>query len=264
MKDFQFKKKFGQNFLKDETIPTKIISASKIPADTLVIEIGPGAAALTQKLAEVATQVVAYEIDSSLEETLYEKLHSYSNVSLIFDDFLKRDLNCDLEGYQYQHLYVVANLPYYITTPILMKLIDSHILVDKIVIMVQEEVGDRFCARPATRDYGSITVFLNYYFKIRKLFSVNRNCFIPRPNVDSVILSLERRESILPVKNFSLFSQIVRDSFQYKRKNIRNNLKKYDLIKIEEVLSKFSFSLTSRAEEFPVEVFVEISNILSE
>ncbi len=264
MENFQFKKKYGQNFLKDDSIPNKIVSASNIPEDTLVIEIGPGAGSLTKKLASVAKQVLAYEVDLSLEEILDDVLYQHSNVDIIYDDFLKRNLEEDLKNYEYQHLYVVANLPYYITTPILMHLIESRLLIDQVVVMVQKEVGDRFCAKPKTRDYGSITVFLNYYFNIRKLFDVSRNCFVPKPNVDSVILSLKRKENFLEVIDFSFFSQLVRDSFQYKRKNLRNNLKNYDLPKIESVLQKFNYQLTSRAEELPLEVFVEMSNKLSE
>lgn len=264
MEQFQFKKKFGQNFLKDDTIPSKIISYSQIPEDTLVIEIGPGAGSLTKQLANHSKQVLTYEIDTSLEEILDQNLVSYSNIKIIYDDFLKRDIKKDLENFQYKHLYVIANLPYYITTPILMKIIESGAMVDKIVIMVQKEVGDRFCAQPKSKNYGSITVFLNYYFEIRKLFVVSRNCFVPKPNVDSVILSLTRKEQVLDVTNFSLFSKLVRDSFQYKRKNLKNNLKSYDLVKIEEVLREYNYQLTSRAEELPLEVFVEMSNKLSQ
>ncbi len=263
MEQFQFKKKFGQNFLKDDSIPSKIIFYSQIPEDTLVIEIGPGAGSLTKQLANHSKQVLAYEIDTSLEEVLDQNLVSYSNIQIIYDDFLQRNIREDLKDFQYKHLYVIANLPYYITTPILMKIIESGIIVDKIVVMVQKEVGDRFCAKPKSRNYGSITVFLNYYFEINKLFVVSRNCFIPKPNVDSVILSLTRKEEILHVTDFSLFSKLVRDSFQYKRKNLRNNLKSYNLVKIEEVLRKYNYQLTSRAEELPLEVFVEISNNLS-
>lgn len=264
MKDFQFKKKFGQNFLKDDSIPNKIVSYSNIPDNTLVIEIGPGAAALTSKLALQAKQVLAYEIDNSLEDILYEKLAPFDNVDIIFDDFLNRDIASDLKKYSYDHLYVIANLPYYITTPILMKIIDSLVSVDKIVIMVQKEVGDRFCAKPKTKDYGSITVFLNYFYDIKKLFVVSRHCFVPQPNVDSVILCLERKKNLLPVKDFSYFSEIIRSSFQYKRKNLRNNLKNYDLVKIEGVLANMGYSLSNRAEELPLEVFVEISNKLKD
>lgn len=263
MEQFQFKKKFGQNFLKDDSIPSKIIFYSQIPEDTLVIEIGPGAGSLTKQLANHSKQVLAYEIDTSLEEVLDQNLVSYSNIQIIYDDFLQRNIREDLKDFQYKHLYVIANLPYYITTPILMKIIESGIIVDKIVVMVQKEVGNRFCAKPKSRNYGSITVFLNYYFEINKLFVVSRNCFIPKPNVDSVILSLTRKEEILHVTDFSLFSKLVRDSFQYKRKNLRNNLKSYNLVKIEEVLRKYNYQLTSRAEELPLEVFVEISNNLS-
>lgn len=263
MEQFQFKKKYGQNFLKDDTIPSKIVSYSQIPEDTLVIEIGPGAGALTKQLASASKEVLAYEIDTSLEEILDQNLMPYSNIKIIYDDFLTRDIKQDLENYQYKYLYVIANLPYYITTPILMKIIESGIVVDKIVIMVQKEVGERFCAKPKSRNYGSITVFLNYYFEMNQLFVVSRNCFVPKPNVDSVILSLTRKNELLPVNDFSLFSKLIRDSFQYKRKNLKNNLRGYDLSLIETVLRKFNYQLTTRAEELPLEVFVEISNILS-
>lgn len=259
--DFHFKKKYGQNFLKDETIPNKIVDCSKIEDNSLVVEIGPGAGALTKKLALKATNVLAYEIDTSLEDILLEALNGSNNVKVIFDDFLNRDIKKDISNYEYEHLYIIANLPYYITTPIITKIINSNIDPEKIVVMVQKEVGDRFSASCGTKDYGSITVFLNYYFNIRKEFIVSRNCFIPKPNVDSIIISLNKKKKI-NLKNEELFFSIVRDSFQFKRKNLRNNLKKYDLNIIENVLKKHGLDLTIRAEELPLEVFADISNNL--
>lgn len=260
--EFHFKKKYGQNFLKDDTIPKKIVEASDILEDSLVIEIGPGAGALTKLLATKAKQVLAYEIDESLEEILDHELLEFLNVEVIYDDFLNRDIQQDLKKYTFSHLYVVANLPYYITTPIITKLIEDNLSIEKIVVMVQKEVADRFCAKPKTKEYGSITVYLNYYFHIQKEFFVSRNCFIPRPNVDSQIISFTKKDNLLPLKNRRLFFQIVRDSFQFKRKTLRNNLKKYDLNKIEEILKQYHFDLNVRAEELPLEVFVEIGNNL--
>ncbi len=260
--DFKFKKRYGQNFLRDDSIPDKIVQHSEIPDNTLVIEIGPGAAALTRKLAKHAKQVIAYEIDTSLEEVLAHKLVNFSNVRVIFDDFLKRDIKRDIEKFNYEHIYVVANLPYYITTPIIQKLIDSKLEIEKIIIMVQKEVADRFSSNPGSRDYGSITVFLNYHFDIKKLFLVNRNCFIPKPNVDSVILALTKKEKPYQVNNEETLYKLIRDSFQYKRKTLKNNLKSYPLDKIEEVLDKYNLDLTVRAEKLALEVFIEISNIL--
>ena len=261
-KDFQFKKKFGQNFLRDDSIPKKIVSYSDISEDTLVIEIGPGAGALTKELVNTAKNVLAYEIDSSLKPVLDEKFRNVANVDIIYDDFLNRDVSKDIEKYSYQHLYVVANLPYYITTPIIMKLIEENIVIDKIVVMVQKEVGDRFSATPGNRDYGSLTVFLNYFFVVKKLFLVGKNCFIPKPNVDSIVVSFNRKPDLLSLNNQEQFFQLVRDSFQYKRKTLRNNLKGYDLEKIASVLEKYDLDLQVRAEELPLEVFVDISNNL--
>lgn len=260
--DFKFKKKYGQNFLKDASIPNKIVEASNILGNSLVIEIGPGAGALTSKLVLKAKYVLAYEIDTSLEGILSDRLKEYSNVKIIFDDFLNRNIKEDIKDYSYDNLYVIANLPYYITTPIIMKFIEEDIDVSRLVIMVQKEVGKRFSAKPKTKDYGSITAFLNYYFQIHKLFDVSRNCFIPKPNVDSVILALDKRKDSYPVANKKVFFQLVRDSFQFKRKTLRNNLKGYPLDIIQDVLSKYGFDLSVRAEELPIDVFVDISNNL--
>lgn len=261
-KDFNFKKKFGQNFLKDDSIPKKIVEHANILEDSLVIEIGPGAGALTKILGRKAKQVLCYEIDESLEDILDYELVDYDNVDIIFDDFLSRNVKKDIEKYNYSHLYVVANLPYYITTPIVTKIVEEGIDVDRIVIMIQKEVADRFAAKPKTKDYGSITVFLNYYFNIKKEFLVSRNCFVPKPNVDSIVISLTRKEVLLPLKNQELFFKLVRDSFHFKRKTLRNNLKGYDLEKIEVVLKQYNLDLSVRAEELPLEVFAEISNNL--
>ena len=260
--NFKFKKKYGQNFLKDDSIPNKIVEYSNILDNSLVIEIGPGVGALTKKLVLKAKNVLAYEIDTSLKEPLNELLKDYDNVDIIFDDFLNRNILEDIKDYEYQHLYVIANLPYYITTPIIMKFIEDGIDIERLVIMVQKEVGERFSAKPKTKDYGSITVFLNYYFNIRKLFDVSRNCFIPKPNVDSVILALDKRKDIPTVSNKELFFKLVRDSFQFKRKTLRNNLKGYNLNNIEDTLKKYNYDLSIRAEELPLEVFVDISNNL--
>ena len=188
---FQFKKNFGQNFIIDENIINAIINKADILEDTLVIEIGPGAGSLTYKLAQKAKHVLCYEIDTSLKKILGNNLKDYQNVDIIFEDLLKRNVKEDLKKYNFKHLYVVANLPYYITTPILVKLIEEEIPVQKIVVMVQKEVGDRFKATPNSKDYSSLSVYLNYYFTIHKLMDISRNIFIPKPNVDSIILSFE-------------------------------------------------------------------------
>ena len=261
--NFHFKKNFGQNFIIDENLINSIITKSEIDKETLVIEIGPGAGSLTTKLALVAKQVLCYEIDKDLEPILKENIKS-SNVDIIFGDFLKCNVLPDIEKYEYNKLYVVANLPYYITTPIIMKLIEDKIPVDKIVVMVQKEVGDRFKAEPNSKDYGSLSIFLQYYFNVRKLIDVSRNVFIPKPNVDSIVVEFSKKDRIYNVNDESLFFKLVKDSFTQKRKTLRNNLKGYDLDKIEEVLSKYDFTLTVRAEQLSIDIFVDIANALSD
>ena len=264
MGDFKFKKKYGQNFLKDDRIVEKIVTLSDIEDDSLVIEVGPGKGILTRQLSKAAKNVICYEIDMQLEGYLINLSKELSNVEVVFSDFLDADLAKKVSDYKYKHLYFISNVPYYITTPILMKLINSGLNFGKIVMMVQEEVGERFSATPGKKAYSSITVFLNYYYEIKRLFKVNRSEFIPVPNVDSEVIMLTSREDKIALKNKDLFFEFVRSSFQYKRKNLRNNLKKYDLKKIEEVLVKYGYSLNSRAEEIPVSVFAEIANSLAD
>lgn len=263
--DYQhnFKKKFGQNFLNDENILNKIVKEANIPDDTLVIEIGPGAGALTDKLKNFAKNVLAYEIDLDLKDILLNKFKDHQNVNIIWDDFLNRDIKEDIKDYQNKNIFVVANIPYYITTPIIEKIIESGIDITKVVLMVQKEVGERFSAKPGSKDYSSITVFLNYFYEIKELFVVSRNCFTPKPNVDSVIISFTKKESQRKAKNEELFLKLIKDSFQYKRKNLRNNLKNYDLEKIESILKKQNKDLTTRAETIDLDTFIDISNALS-
>lgn len=259
--EFQIKKKFGQNFIIDNNIINNIIEKSEIDNETLVIEVGPGMGALTSKLVLKAKNVIAYEIDKTLIPIL-EKLKT-DNLELIFEDFLKRNVKEDLKKYNYKKLYLVANLPYYITTPILIKLIEEKIDVDKIVVMVQKEVGDRFKAKEGSKDYSSLSILFNYNFDIAKLMDISRNVFIPKPNVDSIVLLMKKKEDKEVINNIDIFYKLIRDAFQFKRKNLRNNLKNYDLDVIEEVLKKYGFDLNSRAEQINYKIFIEISNKLS-
>jgi 16S rRNA (adenine1518-N6/adenine1519-N6)-dimethyltransferase len=260
MIEHNFKKKFGQNFLQDKNIIKKISNVAEPTKEDLVIEIGPGSGALTEELLE-KTNVLAYEIDKDLEETLNNKFID-KDFKLILDDFLKRDIKKDLEQFKYKKLFVIANLPYYITTPIINKIIEEKINVEKMVLMVQKEVGERFSANVGTKDYSSITVFLNYYFDIRKEFIVSRNAFYPKPNVDSIIISFSKKGNNYNIKNDELFFKLVRDSFSQKRKTLRNNLKEYDFSKVEDVLLKNNLPVDVRAEKIPLEIFIEISNNL--
>ena len=257
-----FKKSLGQNFLIDDNIINKIVSGAEIDKETLVMEIGPGGGAISKLLVPFSGHTILYEIDNSLEDRLNSLLADYDNKEIIIGDFLKSNINSDISKYNYDKFYVVANLPYYITTPIIMKFIDENILPDRFVIMIQKEVAERLSAKVGSRDYGSLTVFLNYYYDIEILFDVSRNCFIPKPNVDSSVIRMNKKENRLQVKDIGLFKRVVRDSFVYKRKTIRNNLKKYDLNKIEKVLDKYGFDLSVRAENLSLEVFVDITNEL--
>ena len=263
MKDFLYKKSLGQNFLQDKNILEKIAGAANISGKSLTIEVGPGSGNLTKEIARLSNQVLCYEIDERLETILDNTLKDYNNIDIIFDDFLKRDIRKDIEKYDYENLYLVANLPYYITTPIIEKVINSNLPFKKITIMIQKEVGERFNAKPGTREYNSLTVYLNYYFDMKKEFIVSRNAFIPKPNVDSIVISLIKKDNLLELKNKDHFNTLLRDSFRFKRKNLRNNLKNYDLNKIQEVLSKYNFDLTVRAEDLSLSVFVDISNSLN-
>ncbi|MEG2351122.1 MAG: 16S rRNA (adenine(1518)-N(6)/adenine(1519)-N(6))-dimethyltransferase RsmA [Bacilli bacterium] len=257
---FIFKKKYGQNFLLDNNILNNIVEVSGVSKDTLVIEIGVGAGALTKKLSEKSKDVLGYEIDKTLKEPLKQILSKYDNIKVIFDDFLKRNLNSDLENYKSDEIIVVANLPYYITTPIITKFITEKINVKRIVVMVQNEVADRFSAQPGTKNYNSLTIFLNYYFDIKKAFFVSRNVFFPKPNVDSAIVIFDKKQNKIKVDNEEFFFKLVKDAFKQKRKTLKNNLNQYDLRKLEEVLHKFNKTLQSRAESLSIEEFILISN----
>ena len=260
--NFHFKKKFGQNFIIDQNIINAIIEKSEIDKDTLVLEIGPGAGSLTTKLAEKAGYVLCYEIDKSLEKVLKENLKEHQNYKVIYEDFLKADIKKELSKIAFNKIYIVANLPYYITTPILFKIIEEKLNIQKIVIMVQKEVGERFKAKEGTKEYNSLSIYLNYYFYTKKLLDVNRNVFLPKPNVDSIIVEFTRKETLKSVKNEKVFFKLIRDSFKQKRKTLRNNLKEYDLEKIETILKKYNYDLSVRAEKLKVDIFIDIANNL--
>ena len=260
--EFSFKKKFGQNFIVDENTIDSIINKANIDSDTLVIEIGPGAGALTYKLSKVAKNVLCYEIDTTLENILRSNLGDASNVDIIFDDFLKRDVKKDIEKYDYKKIYVVANLPYYVTTPIIVKLIEDDLNVSRIVVMVQKEVGDRFKANVGGKEYNSLSIFLNYYYDIKKVMDVSRNVFMPMPNVDSIVLSFDKKDETYHLEDKDVFFKLVRDSFKQKRKTIKNNLRDYNLNIVEKVLKENNLDLSTRAEDIEIKVFVDIANEL--
>jgi len=257
--NFNFKKKFGQNFLIDQNILNKIIAEVSPNEEDLIIEIGAGSGNLTKQLINYNCHLLAYEIDLDTKQYL-EPLTS-DKTQIIYNDFLKRNIQEDLSEITYKNLYVIANLPYYITTPIIEKIIQEDLKPQKMLLMVQKEVADRISSQPKSRDYGYITVYLNYFFEIRKLFNVGKTSFKPVPKVESAILEFTYHNKY-NCKNEVVLFQLMKDAFQFKRKNLNNNLSNYDKELISQILSKYGLSLTSRAEELPIEVFIEIANSL--
>lgn len=260
MKEHIFKKKYGQNFLNDQGILQKIYKSISPNPNDLIIEVGPGSGNLTKWLQKYNCNIICYEIDKSLQE----QLESIKNekTQIFFKDFLEADLTVDLSTIKYENLYVIANIPYYITTPIIKKITFANINPQGLVLMVQKEVADRLSAKPKTKDYGYITVLLNYFYDIKKLFNVSKNCFYPRPNVDSAIIKLTPNNK--EKTDFNIFNNLIESAFQFKRKNLRNNLKTFNLDIIAPVLEANGYSLNNRAEEIPIEVYIEISNKLKQ
>ncbi len=256
--NFNFKKKYGQNFLKHDNVSSRIVSLIDTNKDTLVIEIGPGSGALTKHLSNLECNTICYEIDRELESPLSK--YKSDKLDIIFDDFMKRDILSDISKYNYKKLVILGNLPYYITTPIILKIIET-IIPDEMVFMVQKEVAERFSAKNKSKDYGSITVLLNYYFDVSMEFIVKRDEFIPSPNVDSAVIKFKKKELNDHV-DMVKFNKILKDSFMFKRKNLRNNLKNYNKEEIEKVLAKYNFDLNNRAEDLPLEVFIELSKLI--
>lgn len=259
MANHNFKKKFGQNFLNDKNIIRKIVEKANIEDNSLIIEIGPGSGVLTEELVKKGL-TVSYEVDEELKEILTEKFENEQNSKIIYADFLNVNVKEELKKYKYDKLYVVANLPYYITTPIITKLIEEKIEIEKMTLMVQKEVGERFSSKKGSKDYSSITVFLNYYFDIKKEFIVSKNCFIPKPNVDSMVISLSRKKKRNIPKDEEKFFKLVKDSFRFKRKTLKNNLFDYDFEKVLTILKKHGQDETTRAEEIDLDTFIEISD----
>ena len=257
MDGFKYKKSLGQNFLHDKNIIKKIIESSELTEDSLVLEVGPGEGALTKELISTKAKIISFEIDKRLEETLAKI--KYDNLTIIYEDFLKIDLKNVLKNYKYKKIHLIANLPYYITTPIINKVINET-EVEEMIIMVQKEVADRFKAKPNTKEYNSLSVFLQYNFEIQLVTIVSKNSFIPKPKVDSAVIKFSRKNEKLSAKNEEIFFKLVKDSFKFKRKNLKNNLFDYDLKVIENVLKTFNKDLTYRAESLTIDEFIKISN----
>lgn len=258
--DFNYKKSLGQNFLKDNNIINKISDSINPSPNDLIVEIGPGAGALTKKLIDKKCDVICFEIDTRLEPIL--KSIESDNLKIIFDDFLKVNLNDYIDLNKYNNIHFVGNLPYYITTAIINKIVNESNPYE-ITIMVQKEVGNRFIAKPNTKEYNSLSVFLQYNFSISKLTDVSKHCFEPVPKVESVVIKLKSNKQN-KAKNEELFYKLVKDSFKQKRKTLKNNLKEYDFDIINQYLEDNKKTSNVRAEQLSLNDFINISNILAE
>lgn len=269
--NFSFQKKFGQNFLIDPHVLDKIIAAAEITKDDFVLEIGPGIGTLTQYLAEAAREVVAVEIDSTLIPILEDTLSAYDNVSVINEDVLKVDLRKLAEERNGgKPIKVVANLPYYITTPIIMNLFESHVPLKSLTVMVQKEVALRMQAGPGTKDYGALSLAVQYYASPYLAANVPPNCFMPRPNVGSAVIRLTRfEETPVQVKDEKLLFRLIRASFNQRRKTLQNGLvnsQELDFTKeqVAAAIATLGVSPSVRGEALTLEQFAALANALSE
>lgn len=269
---FSFQKKFGQNFLIDENVVEKIVRDAGVTKDDFVLEIGPGIGTMTQILCENAREVVAVEIDDKLIPILTEDTLSwYDNVTVIHEDILKLDIvKLANERNGGKPIKVVANLPYYITTPIIMGLFESHVPLDSITIMVQKEVADRMQVGPGTKDYGALSLAVQYYAKPQILLNVPASCFMPRPNVDSAVIQLTRYEKPpVEVADEHLMFRLIRASFNQRRKTMTNSVGNSPEMSVSReqmaaALEKCGLSATVRGEALTLAQFAELANVLSE
>ncbi len=269
--EFAFQKKFGQNFLIDDHVITKIINAAEITKDDLVLEIGPGIGTMTQYLAESAGKVIAVEIDKNLIPILGETLAEYDNVTIINEDILKLDINRLVEEENDgKPIKVVANLPYYITTPIIMGLFESHVPLQSITVMVQKEVADRMQVGPGSKDYGALSLAVQYYAKPYIAANVPPNCFIPRPGVGSAVIRLTRyEEPPVMVKDEGLMFKLIRASFNQRRKTLQNGIANspelpYSKAQVEKALEKMGLAANVRGESLTLAEFAKLSDTISE
>lgn len=265
--EFTFQKKFGQNFLIDSHVLNKIIASADITKDDFVLEIGPGIGTMTQYLAEAAREVAAVEIDKTLIPILQDTLKEWNNVTVINNDILKVNIRqLALEKNQGRPIKVVANLPYYITTPIIMGLFENQVPIESITIMVQKEVADRMQVGPGTKDYGALSLAVQYYARPEIVANVPPNCFMPRPKVGSAVIRLERYEQPpVQVKDEKLMFRLIRASFNQRRKTLVNGLKNspelhFSKEEIEQALVNCGLPLTVRGEALTLEQFAQLAN----
>ena len=266
---FNFQKKFGQNFLIDTHVLEKIIASAGVTQEDFVLEIGPGIGTMTQYLCESAREVVAVEIDQNLIPILQDTLSAYDNVTVINEDILKLDIaKLARERNGGNPIKVVANLPYYITTPIIMGLFESHVPIESITVMVQKEVADRMQVGPGTKDYGALSLAVLYYAKPEIVANVPPNCFMPRPNVGSAVIRLTRHDTVpVDVEDEKLMFAIIRASFNQRRKTLANGLSNAPGIRlskeeIQESITELGVPVTIRGEALTLQQFAELSNII--
>lgn len=267
--NFDFQKKFGQNFLIDEHVLDKIIRAAEITEDDFVLEIGPGIGTMTQYLAENAREVMAVEIDQNLIPILSETLSEYKNVTILNADILKVDIGEIVEERNAgKAIKIVANLPYYITTPIIMGLFESHVPIDSITVMVQKEVADRMQAGPGTKDYGALSLAVQYYASPYIAANVPPNCFMPRPKVGSSVIKLTKyKEPPIKVSNEKLLFQLIRASFNQRRKTLQNGIKNFSELNFSKeqvagALEEMGLPAAVRGEALTLEQFAQLCNLL--
>lgn len=253
------KKSLGQNFLIDESIINKIVNSIDATKDDLIIEIGPGRGAITKKLVLKDAYLICYELDEYLDVFL-NKFCS-SKVKIKYQDILSTNINEDIKNVKYNNLYLVGNLPYYITTPIIEHIINENLGFKSFTIMVQREVAQRFMAKPNTKEYGYMTLILKYYYDIVKVCDVSKNSFNPIPNVESMVIKLVPRDKKIKL-DINKYSKFLKDAFKYKRKTLKNNLHNYDLDKFNKFLSDNNLDSNIRAEELSEDLLVKLFNIL--
>lgn len=260
MENIKAKKSLGQNFLQDEVILKNIADSIKTNPNDIIIEIGPGKGALTKHLKNKNSYLICYEIDNRMQEILNN--YEDEKTKIIYQDFLKSNITNDIKDINYDNIYIIANIPYYITTPIIKHVINLPKL-KSMSLLVQKEVAERFTAKINSKAYNSLTVYLNYYFNITYLFDVSKNAFKPVPNVDSAVVNFTKKTINYNLVNEELFFKLVNDAFKMKRKTLKNNLKGYDWTKIKSVLDRNNLSENIRAEEISLELFIDIANSIN-
>ena len=261
--DIIVKKQYGQNFLLDDNILKNIVKSAELKKDTNVIEIGPGLGFLTNYLQQATTNVLCYEIDEQMVEHLNELNY---NISIINDDFLKRNLNKDFKNIfdNSNNITLVANLPYYITTPILLKVLEETTRIDKMIVMMQTEVAKRLCGKPSTKDYNALSVLIQYFTNPRIIFNVSPKSFFQAPNVESSVVMIEKKEEpLLEVENLDFFLKFNRNIFAQRRKTLYNNIQKaynYDKGLIKKIIKENNLDESVRSEELDVSQIVKLAN----